>query len=250
MTKILLLIFVLTYNIASGQYPFDKFAKPNFKLYKDWKAYDKTDKMHETITVPNFYQDSSSLTIQFTLDKSKPKNENVIRIYKGKTAIQSFKSEPVDFYLSYASTYPIRVGDLNGDKLLDVKIIYDYHSNGLALSFRPIYLIQDENGFFKKYSFDNMFEDRVDLERDFDNDGKFEIQSVQLMFQSNHSYWRFQIFKIENTDLVDVSDKFGYPIFIQFLKKRNYKPTEIKRDNKSNSTRDLNIVVDNGAVLK
>jgi hypothetical protein len=95
-----------------------------------------------------------------------------------------------------------------------------------------------------------MFEDRVDLERDFDNDGKFEIQSVQLMFQSNHSYWRFQIFKIENTDLVDVSDKFGYPIFIQFLKKRNYKPTEIKRDNKSNSTRDLNIVVDNGAVLK
>lgn len=250
MTRILLLIFVLTYNIASGQYPFDKFAKPDFKLYKDWKAYDKTDKMHETITVPNFYQDSSSLTIQFTLDKSKTRNENVIRIYKGKTAIQSFRSEPVDFYLSYASTYPIRVGDLNGDKLLDVKIIYDYHSNGLALSFRPIYLIQNENGLFEKYSFDNMFEDRTDLERDFDNDGKFEIQSVQLVFQNNHSYWDFQILKMEDADLVDVSDKFNYPLFVQFLKKRNYKSTDIKLNNNSNSNRDLNIVIDSGTVLK
>ena len=250
MTKILLLIFVLTYNTASGQYPFDKFAKPDFKLYNDWKAYDKTDKMHETITVPNFYQDSSSLTIQFTLDKSKAKNQNVIRIYKDKTAIQSFRSELVDFYLSYASTYPIRVGDLNGDRLLDIKIIYDYHSNGLALSFRPIYLIQGEKGFFKKYSFDNMFEDRIDLERDLDSDGKFEIQSVRLVQQNNHSYWCFEIFQIEDSSLAAVSDKFHYPIFVQFLNKRNYKQADIKLDRDANWTRDLNIVVDTGTVLK
>jgi hypothetical protein len=156
----------------------------------------------------------------------------------------------VDFYLSYASTYPIRVGDLNGDKLLDVKIIYDYHSNGLALSFRPIYLIQDENGFFKKYSFDNMFEDRIDLERDFNSDGKFEIQSVRLIQQNNHSYWYFQIFQINDTDLMEVSSKFNYPILVQFLKKRNYKQADIKLDNDANLTRDLNIVVDKGTVIK
>jgi hypothetical protein len=248
MTRILLLTFVLISHIVYGQYPFDNFEKPDFKLYSDWKEYDKTDKTHETIIVPNFYQDSISLTIQFTFDKSK--KDNVIRVYKGKNVIQSFKSEPVDFYLNYVSTYPIRVGDLNGDRLLDIKIIYDYHSNGLALSFRPIYLIQDEKGFFKKYSFDNMFEDRIDLERDLDNDGKFEIQSVRLVQQNNHSYWCFEIFQIEDSSLAAVSDKFHYPIFVQFLKKRNYKQADIKLDRDANWTRDLNIVVDTGTVLK
>jgi hypothetical protein len=248
MTRILLLTILCTTNIVYGQYPFDKFEKPTFKFYNDWKAYDKTDRMHETIAVPNFYQDSTSLTIQFTLDKSS--EENVIRIYKGKNVIQSFKSEPVNFYLSYASTYPIRVGDLNGDKLPDVKVIYDYHSNGLALSFRLIYLIQDEKGFFQKYSFDNMFEDRIDLERDFDGDGKFEIQSARLIQQNNHSYWCFQAFQIEGENLTDISDKFHYPIFVQFLKRRNYKQVDIKLDKDTNWTRALNIVIDKGTVLK
>ena len=231
MRKILLLISILTIaTSARGQYPFDKFDRPDFKSYNDWKLIEKKDenKIHQTVTIPRFYNDSISLTIQFTVDNSSEEAKNIIRIYKGKETIQSFRNDKVDYMPFYVSRHPIKVADLNGDSLLDIKVTYDYNSNGLSLSYRPIYLIQNDKGTFTKYSFDNMYEDRLDFERDFDNDGTFEIQSVQLVQNDNHSYWCFSVFKITNNGLVDISDKIDYPIFIQFLHKRNYKQADVK----------------------
>lgn len=254
MKNILLLISVLTTTtLAWGQYPFDKFDRPNFRSYNDWKLIDKKDenKIHQTLTIPKFFIDSIALTIQFTVDNSTEETKNIIRIYKGKETIQSFKNDKVDYMPPYVSAHPIKVADLNGDSLLDIKITYDYYSNGLSLSYRPIYLIQNDKGLFTKYSFDNMYEDRLDFERDFDNDGTFEIQSVQLVQNNNHSYWGFTVFKITDQGLVDISDKIGYPIFIQFLNKRNYRQTDFKlTENNSNWTRDLDLVTDKGVVLK
>ena len=254
MRKILLLISILTIaTSARGQYPFDKFDRPNFKSYNDWKLIEKKDenKIHQTVTIPRFYNDSISLTIQFTVDNSSEEAKNIIRIYKGKETIQSFRNDKVDYMPFYVSRHPIKVADLNGDSLLDIKVTYDYNSNGLSLSYRPIYLIQNDKGTFTKYSFDNMYEDRLDFERDFDNDGTFEIQSVQLVQNDNHSYWCFSVIKITNNGLVDISDKIDYPIFIQFLHKRNYKQADVKlTKSNSNWTRDLELLTDKGTVLK
>lgn len=251
MKNIFLLIYgLITTVCVKGQYPFDKYEKLNYKFYNDWKSYDmydKKEKTHETITVPHFYNDSISLTIQFTYDK--PKTENIIRIYKGKETIQRFKKEPVDFYLYYVNSHPIRVADINGDGLLDLKIIYDYHTNGLSLSYRPIYLIQNKDETFTKISFDNMYEDRLDFERDFNNDKNFEILSVSLVGQDNHNYWSFGIFNFENGEFVDNSLKYGYPIFIQFLNKRNYKQTDRKINLEENQSIS-NLVIDTGEKIK
>jgi len=254
MTKILLLISSLTIvTSAWGQYPFDKFDRPNFKLYNDWKLIEKKEesKIHQTVTMPKFYADSVDLTIQFTVDNSSEETKNIIRIYRGKETIQSFRNDKVDYMPFYVSRHHIKVADLNGDSLLDVKVTYDYNSNGLSLSYRLIYLIQNNDKTFTKYSFDNMYEDRLDFERDFDGDGTFEIQSVQLVQSNNHSYWCFNVFQITGNGLVDISNDVDYPIFIQFLNKRNYKQADVKLDKlNANWTRDLDLITDLGAVLK
>jgi hypothetical protein len=223
-----ILFLTLTLAISTlvlAQYPFDKFAKPAFKEYNNWKLIDKQDekKIHQTVTIADFYSVNTSLTIQFTIDNSTEKPENIIRIYKGNTTIQSFRNDVVDYMPNYIAAHPIKVADLNGDGLTDIKITYGYNSNGLSLSYRLIYLLQNTDGTFIKYSFDNMFEGRTDFERDLDADGKFEILAVKLVGINEHSYWCFTILKLEKSSITDQSATFDYPIFIQFLHQKNYK---------------------------
>jgi hypothetical protein len=254
MKKTLLLMSLLPIVISvNAQYPFDKFAKPDFKLYDSWKLIEKPDdkKIHLTVSIPNFYADSIRLTIQFTFNDSKQHTENILRIYSGNSTIQSFRHDVVDYMPNHISSYPLKIADLNGDNLLDIKIVYDYHSQGLHLSYRLIYLLQQKDGTFIKYSFDNMFEERLDFERDLDNDGTFEILSVTLVGIEGHNYWRFDVFQLDGENLVDANAKFDFPVFIQFLKKRNY--TQTARDFSDGSderAKDLNLIVDKGVILK
>lgn len=236
---------ILLSNVVLAQYPFDSLPKPEWSLHHAWKTIEQKagDKVHETITIPGFYDDRTSLTLQFTLegvDSAQP--VNILRIYKGDKVIQSFRNDNVNYYPGYTSSFPVRVGDITGDGKLDLKIIYDYHSNGLGLSHRPIYLLQQEDGRFIKYSFYNSFVKRLDLERDFDGDGKFEILSVNLVDYKSHSYWQFDVLKAENGKLINQNKMYGYPLYVQFLYRNNYTPANIKPD----TTQDLEIVVDIG----
>lgn len=249
----LTLIFgaLLLSSTVTAQYPFDSLPKPAWSLHNQWKTIEpKNDnKLHETITIPKFYNDSISLTLQFTMDNTNPeKAVNILRVYKGSKVIQSFRNEIIDYYPGYTSTYPIRVGDITADGKNDIKIIYDYHSNGLGLSHRPIYLIQQEDGRFVKYSFYNSFVKRLDLERDFDRDGKFEIISVNLFYYNSHSYWQFEIMKAEDGKLTLENEKYDYPIYVQFLHRDNFKPSNIKPPSSGNYNpyRALEAIVDEG----
>jgi hypothetical protein len=230
-----------------AQYPFDTLPKPNWILHNQWKTIENQpqQKIHETITVPNFYPDSVSLTLQFTMESVGDVSVNILRVYKGKKVIQSFRNDKVDYYPGYTSSFPVRVGDMTGDGKLDIKIIYDYHSNGLGLSHRPIYLLQQEDGRFIKYSFYNSFTKRLDLERDFDHDRNFEILSVNLIDYKSHSYWQFDVLKADNGKLINQNKKYGYPLYVQFLYRDNYKPVNIKPD----TTGNLEIIVDTGLAL-
>jgi hypothetical protein len=246
------LLLLITNALALAQYPFDKFERPDFKSYNDWKFIEKKDekKIHHTMTIPNFFADTAALTIQFTMDESSKQTQNVIRIYKDDKTIQSFRNDVVDYIQFYISRHPVKVADLNGDSLRDLKITYDYNSNGLALRYRSMYLIQNENRSFTKYSFDNQYEDRIDFERDFDNDGNFEIQQVGLVSQNDHSYWRFSVFKITDRGLIDISDRLDYPLFIQFLKRRNHRQANLRLNKKDAIlSSDFDVLTDHGKLL-
>ncbi len=248
-TRIACIVTLLLFaGNVHAQYPFDTLSKPNWVLHNQWKTIDNQSqqKVHETITIPNFYNDSISLTLQFTLESAGSTRVNILRVYKGNKVIQSFRNEKVDYYPGYTSWFPVRVGDITGDGRPDIKIIHDYHSNGLALSHRPIYLIQQEDGRFIKYSFYNSFIKRLDLERDFDNDGNFEILSVNLIQFKSHSYWRFDILKFENNKFINENKKYGYPLYIQFLYRDNYKISTINPDL---PPPELEAIVDTGTAL-
>lgn len=248
------IILIVTLLVGGGhayaQYPFDTLPKPSWVFHNRWKTVENASqqKVHETITIPNFYPDSVSLTLQFTLESAGEVTVNILRIYKGNKIIQSFRNEKVDYYPGYTSSFPLRVGDITGDGRLDVKIIYDYHTNGLGLRHRPIYLLQQEDGRFIKYSFSNSFIKRLDMERDFDGDGTFEIISVDLLHYQSHSYWQFDILKPKNQQLINENKKYGYPLYVQFLHRDNFKVAQINPV-PDVTLRELEILVDSGTSL-
>lgn len=225
-----------------------------FTTYNDWNVVEDTAhlKVHETIRIPHFFDDHSDLTLQFTIENyaGAKKEINIVRIYKGGKTLQSFrKGNAASFWPYHVTSQPVKVADLNGDGRKDLRVLYDYHGNGLSLRYRLIYFIQDKNNTFKKYAFDCSFDDRIDLERDFDHDGKFEIQSVTLFNQNHHNYWCFRVFQLRDEGLVEVSDRLNYPLFIQFLHKRNYRAAGIQVPREL-WAKDLTVAIDKGIIIE
>ncbi|MCX6233064.1 MAG: hypothetical protein NTZ33_16165 [Bacteroidetes bacterium] len=238
-----------------AQYPFEVFDTVKLKTYNDWKTYDWTKKknaLHFTMTIPGFYQNKDTLTIQFSsfakdfqlpffitddLDSSK------IRIFRNKIEIQKFKEE-IWFLGKYNFDGPLVTADFNGDGLTDIKINVWYMGNGLASLYeRVIYFFQTSEGRFNKISYKDM-DKRV--ERDFDKDGNFEIITMTLNSVKEHNYWTFDLFNYVDGKLINVDEKFNYPIMIQYLNKSNYKITtkissEIMKKYKLKLPEELNI---------
>jgi len=224
--KITFILFLFTI-LSFGQYPFEKFPSPKYNEYKNWKLYDWTKTKHTinyTITIPKFFKNKENLTIQLTSFSNNPKKQSIIRIFRNKNQIQKF-TEKMSFTKLNISE-PIRIADINGDGLKDIKIIIPYQGNGIAsLNVKVIYLFQTQKKKFIKISFsDMMIENRP--ERDFDQNGNFKIITMNLSNYKNHNYWTFNIFEYQNEKLVNVNRKYNYPILIQFLYKKNYKITD------------------------
>ena len=117
------------------------------------------------------------------------------------------------------------IADINGDKLQDIKLVVPYMSNGLGLNTRVIYLFQQTNKSFTKISFDDKMFGQNRQERDFNNDGNYEIITMTLISYQNHSYWAYNLFDYKNNNFISVNNKYDYPILIQFLYKDNFKIT-------------------------
>jgi len=123
---------ILTTVVLKGQDPFEKYPAIPFKEYKDWRLYDKSvkeKKVHHTLTIPDFFENKDSLTIQLTsfVDNW---DSSYVRIYRNSNQIQKL-FEPMGF--SQTNIFePIRVADINGDNLMDLKILIPYMGNGIA----------------------------------------------------------------------------------------------------------------------
>ncbi len=226
--KILTIIISILITIpVYTQYSFEKYPAPTYKKYKNWELYDWTETkqtVNYTLTIEQFFNDKDSLTIQLTSFTSNLDSPSLIRIFRNESQIQKM-TEQMFFSSLNTGHEPIRIADINGDGLQDLKIITPYMGNGIAaLNVRVIYFFQTKNGEFVKISYaDKMPKNRV--ERDFNGDGNYEIITMNLTGHQNHNYWTFNIFEYLEENLKNVNDRENYPIMVQFLHKDNYEIT-------------------------
>ncbi|WP_034237587.1 hypothetical protein [Aquimarina atlantica] len=228
MRTISTVLFILTTYLTFGQYPFEKYPSPTYLEYKDWKLYDWTTKkqsINSTLKIDQFFDNKDALTIQLTSFTSNGDNPSVIRVFRNKTQVQKI-TEQMFFSSLNIGHEPIRVVDINGDGLKDLKIIVPYMGNGIAeLNVRVIYLFQTKDQKFIKISFTDMM-DGNRVERDFDGNGNFEIITMNLTGYERHNYWVFNIFEYNESQLKCFNNKENYPIMIQFLNRDNYEITD------------------------
>lgn len=216
---------------AKGQFPFEKYPALKYISFSDWKTYDKTEKekkVHSTLTIPKFYDNGDTLTIQLTSFTDHWWDNSIIRFFRNKTETQRIFE---NMAFSPVGLDTLRVADINGDGLQDIKIISSYMGTGTtALNVKVIYLFQQPEKNFTKISFtDKMSNNRP--ERDFDGDGNYEIITMNLVGHENHSFWVFNIFNYNNGGLVNSNIKDNFPIMIQFLYRDNYEiSNKISRD--------------------
>lgn len=226
MKRFLTLALIISACLLKAQYPFEKFPAIHYKAYGDWKVYDKLEKekkIHCTMTIPGFFDEKDTLTLQFTSFAECNFENSLIRIFKNKQIVQKLYEDIIFDDLSLDS---IRIADINGDSLDDIKIVSAYRGCGTAsMNMRVIYLFQQKDKSFAKVSFmDKYFEHRT--ERDFDGDRNYEIIAMKLVHDNKHSYFSFNLFNYKEHELINVSDKADYPILIQFLFRNNYAVTD------------------------
>ena len=228
-TTIILLLLILTTDMTYSQYPFEQYPSPTYKEYNDWKFYDWSDTkqtLNHTLTIDQFFDNKDVLTVQLTtLFPSEGDLSSVIRIFRNQTEIQKM-TESMFFSNLNTGHVPIRVADINGDGLQDLKIVTSYLGNGIAgLNVNVIYLFQTKEGRFIKISFsDKMISNRP--ERDVDGDGNYEIITMNLTGYERHNYWNFNLFEFDGKNLINANKKEDYPILIQYLYRKNYKITD------------------------
>ena len=227
MKRILSLIIIILITLTvKAQYPFDSLPSIHYKKYAHWKRYDKSKKegkKQSTKTLPNFFINQDTLTIQLT--SFELEDSSIIRIYRNNKQIQKLY-EPYSIgdntFRLYDNLY---VADFNNDGLLDLKILSWYAGCGLASeNVRVIYLFQNKDNTFTKISYLDM-DASNHTEKDFDNDGNFEIITKSIDSYENHSYWVFNIYNYIDGKLICVNEKYNYPIMVQYLNKENYKIT-------------------------
>jgi len=216
---VLLATFITSYG--QNQYPFEQYPEIHYKEYSGWKTHQSAKgKVQFSLVVPHFFNNQDSLTILLTSFELKF-DSSFIRIFRNNLQIQE-AFEPVFFIETNVSTEPLQIGDINGDTLNDIKLNFPYMGNGLAsLNQRVIYLFQKEDETFTKISFlDKM--GKHSTERDFNGDHNFEIITMRLNDYKEHNYWTFNVYNFKNNNLININDKFDYPIMIQFLYRDNY----------------------------
>ena len=152
-----------------------------------------------------------------------------LMLYKGKQFIQRLNLKkgfnPMDF------SEPMRVADINGDSLNDLKLVTWYHGCGLAsMNVNVLYLFQQPGNKFAKVEFLDKTDPDNTSERDMDGDGNYEIITMDLKSYKTHNYWVFNIYNFKNNELVNGNEKFDYPVMVQYLFRQNFKPAKFNKN--------------------
>jgi hypothetical protein len=221
---ILFALIVCTVN-CKAQYPYEQYPALKWNRVGGWKEYNRLEregKIHWTQSLPGFYDNGDSLTIQVSTVMKKNEH-SLIRIFRNKKQQQLLSEKhaiAANFgYLADSLYY----ADVNGDSLTDLKLFAWYGGNGIAsMNMRVIYLFQQPDHSFVKVSY---LDKDPSPERDFNNDGNYEIITMTLNSHDTHSYWTFNLYNFKDNTFQSVNALYDYPIMIQFLYRPNYKIT-------------------------
>jgi hypothetical protein len=227
--NIILLSFIAI--SSNAQFPFESLSKPNIEGFNDWKVYNREEskkKIDFTISISSFYANGDTLTLQLTNHLYETQNSN-LRVFQNSKEIDKHRIEFLYVLSPYAKPDSVFIGDFNGDSLTDLKVYLPNHiAAGSYNSYAQlIYLFQKEDGTFSPISFSDYFEGFNNrLERDFDNDGNFEIITQTYQKIDGHSYWCFNLYNYTAGGLINVNIKGDYPILIQLLNRVNFEITK------------------------
>jgi hypothetical protein len=118
---------------------------------------------------------------------------------------------------------PVYIGDIDGNGLPDFKITIENSGNGFAASYATkIYLFNQGKDIFKMISFMDLFSNK---ERDFNNDGNYEIIGEQYQTYKHQAYFIFNLYNFKGGKIVNVSKNFGFPTAVKYLYNPTYKIT-------------------------
>lgn len=217
---LLLMLLLLGVN-SNAQYPFEKYPSPKYR-----KLTFKEVAVNDTVKFGAAHYGNYTIKLLTGSNRAAPigQNNNILLYYKGKLV----KKASGYNYHNYGDFEDVDlfVGDVNGDGLPDFKMAY-YSSGPTGLASTRLlcltFLARKDHGFdvvsFTTFAFTKR------QEFDFDGDGKFEFVTQYLKYVKGHSYWVFDVFSYQNGHLVNVDDKYRYPIAVQYLNHDNFKPT-------------------------
>ena len=227
----LVIVIVFVAHRGLSQYPFEKFPPIKYKEYRHWKI-DKKAMINDNdivafyMVIPNFFG-LENLTIRITTNHNKS-NFSQIRLLKGKRVIGKLQEKM--FFSTLNLSEPVRIANINGDSLKDIKLIVPYMGCGLASNnVRVIYLFQKPNNKFTKISYMDMSYPNIE-ERDINTDSNYEIITKTLRGYKDHNYWLFNLYNFKDSSFINVNEKFNYPIMVQYLYRRNYAPSQISKN--------------------
>lgn len=217
-------------TLCIAQYPFEKYKAIKYKRVKFTLKYIH-DSVTQIYTSNGFKINKLNDKYRIVIITNEEEKKAIIYIKKNGKVIQKFK-DPGEFYDGNI-IYPLYLGDINGDSLLDIKFSSRAWSHGGISAPRRVYLFQQANGSFRKISFSDIdFSDQDTIERywpterDINNDGNSEIIITRLIEYQHHLFWTYDLYNYINGDLVCVDDKYHYPLMSQYLYRRNYEITK------------------------
>jgi len=214
---IVLAATLLFYLSAKAGYPFEKYPAPKYTCYTLNGKHLVADSTGTTTL--HFTDARTKAQIKVVFSSTLAADSSSIYIYHNGKLFQKLIDESGFDVLHCPDR--VYVGDLNNDSIPDIKVtIPNTMGCGLAGELlTKIYFISTPNGTYRKYTFTD-FSNHT--ERDFDGDGQFEIIGMAHDYYMQHSYWVFDLYSFKNKHLVNVSDKYGYPIMIQHLYVENH----------------------------
>ena len=209
---------------ATGQYPFERYPAVRYAASGEWQLTRATSPPRPVSATAAVRVGSQSYNLR-VFNRRIPSDTFYVALSTGGVTKQFL--EPW-YLLPESLTQPVRVADLDGDGLPDLKLVINaVGGGGVRGLVRLVYLFGRPGGGFAKVSFLS-FHDGP--ERDFDGDGNYEMVVRELVSYRGHSYWSFNVFRYSGGQLVNVSPRYGYPVLIPFLNKPSYQvSTNISR---------------------
>jgi len=214
---ILIIFLSLCCGISHAQYPFESVKSIQYKIFKEWKTTvdpkDELPVMRE-IKISKFDLKMEGLTIKQQLKWTLPDSilYSEMEIYSDNKIIKEFVVGNTPLY----QPLPVFVADINGDGLNDIKILFPNYASGAYNYYcQTVLLCQNKNGTFNDIIYSDIYENFENKpERDFNNDGQYEIITQTFQQYGAHNYWLFNLYNYKNGGLVNVNALANYPIMI------------------------------------